>query len=598
MGLFQRIKSEITYLRGALRVLGSISGIAKNPNRTICDFMEEIAVKYGDAPAIQSKDESMSYRAYNERSNQYMRWAKERGLKKGDCIALLMPNRVEYLPVWLGVAKAGGVTALLNTNLVDHSLAHCINIVSPKAVIVDGSLRENFETARSFLEGEPEIWFYDGEEGDNQLNSAVDAMSSVNPSAEEKTPLTINDYCLFIYTSGTTGMPKAANINHYRIQSIIYGFSSAGEFKPSDKIYICLPLYHTTGGVMAPGSVFAAGGTAYIAPRFSASQFWDDIVREECTAFQYIGEMCRYLVNSEPSALETKHKLRIVSGNGLRPDVWDDFKTRFDIPQILEWYAATESNAVFLNFDGKPGAVGRIPKWAEKRFVTKVVKYDIEAGELIRDDNGHLIECAPNEPGEVISQIMNDPKRPSQRFEGYSDKAATSKKIIENAFETGDRWFRSGDLLRKDELGYFYFVDRIGDTFRWKAENVSTAEVAETLTSYPGIEEANVYGVQITGYDGRAGMAALVTGPEFKLDGFVTFLEHHLPSYARPIFIRLQNELEATGTFKVKKINLVREGFDPSRIKDPMLFLKPDSNLYEPLDETAFKQIMNQEIRL
>lgn len=598
MGFFQRIKSEIAYLRGALRVLGSISGIAKKPDRTICDFMEEIAEKYGDATALQSQNESLTYRQYNARANQYMRWVKSRGIEKGDCVALFMPNRVEYLPVWLGVAKAGGVTALLNTNLVDHSLSHCINIVTPKVVIVDGSLRESFETARPFLEGSPEIWFYDGDEGENLLNPQIDTQPDGNPSADEKASLTINDRCLFIYTSGTTGLPKAANINHYRIQSIVYGFSAAGEFQASDKIYVCLPLYHTTGGVMAPGSVLAAGGTAYIAPKFSASQFWDDIVREGCTSFQYIGEMCRYLVNSEKHPKETQHKIRIVSGNGLRPDVWEDFQSRFQIPQILEWYAATESNAVFLNFDGMPGAVGRIPKWAEKRFVTKVVKYDIENDELVRDENGYLVECAPDEPGEVISQILNDPKRPSQRFEGYSDKGATNRKIIENAFEPGDKWFRSGDLLRKDKLGYFYFVDRIGDTFRWKAENVSTAEVAETLTSYPGIQEANVYGVQISGYDGRAGMAALVTDEAFDLDGFVPFLAGHLPAYARPVFLRMQEELEATGTFKVKKINLVREGFDPDTVDDPVLYLNSATQMYQPVDRATYDKILSGEIRL
>ena len=275
---------------------------------------------------------------------------------------------------------------------------------------------------------------------------------------------------------------------------------------------------------MAIGITMTVGGSVFIRDKFSASQFWDDVVDNDCTMFQYIGELCRYLLNSPVHPKENKHKIRLIDGNGLRPDIWEEFRDRFKIPFILEWYASTEGNTVFFNFDQKVGAIGRIPKWAEKKFVTKIVKYDQDNEEPARGADGKLIECAPNEVGEAISQILDDPSKPSQRFEGYADKAATEKKIIRGAFEEGDAWFRSGDLIRKDELGYFYFIDRIGDTFRWKGENVATSEVSEALTGYKGIQEANVYGVKVEGKDGRAGMVSLVVDNQFDIQGFRTHL--------------------------------------------------------------------------
>jgi fatty-acyl-CoA synthase len=403
---------------------------------------------------------------------------------------------------------------------------------------------------------------------------------------------------LFIYTSGTTGLPKAANINHYRVQSIMFGFNAAMRMKKDDRIYVCLPLYHTSGGVLAAGAALTAGACVVIRERFSASTFWDDIVRHDCTIFQYIGELCRYLLNSPTHPLETSHRIRLACGNGLRPDIWADFQRRFRIPKILEWYAATEGNAVFFNFDSKIGAVGRIPKWMERRFVTEVIRLDLDSEQPVRGDDGSCIKCKPGEVGEVISQILNDPKKPSQRFDGYADQSATEKKILRDVFEKGDRWFRTGDLMRKDALGYYYFIDRIGDTFRWKGENVATSEVSEAITVFPGIKEANVYGVRVPGAEGRAGMAALVVEDDLDLEGFYRHVVQQLPAYSRPIFLRIRAEIETTSTFKQRKVDLVKEGFDPAASADPIYFLSPDRQAYVRLDPALYAEILNGKLRL
>ena len=598
MNLFARAKMEFTYLTAALRTLKRTTKVAKNPDYTLSHQISDLAEQYGDKPALLSKEQTLTYRGLDNRANQYARWAQAQGVKKGDCVALLMPNKPEYMAAWLGVIRAGGVCALLNTNLTGASLAHCINIVTPKAVIVDADLIDAYNGATNHLDGEMNPWLYGADGEYSRLDTALDGLSSAALSGDEVVKFINWDKALYIYTSGTTGLPKAANIIHYRTMAIMNAFAAATKATENDRMYVCLPMYHTAGGIMAIGITLTMGGSVYIEDKFSASTFWDDIVDNNCTMFQYIGELCRYLLNTPVHPKENKHQIRLVDGNGLRPDIWEEFQSRFKIPFILEWYASTEGNTVFFNFDQKVGAIGRLPKWAEKKFVTEIVKYDQETEMPVRGPDGFLVKCEPNEVGEAVSQILNDPSKPAQRFEGYADEAATEKKIIRGAFEEGDAWFRSGDLIRKDEYGYFYFIDRIGDTFRWKGENVATSEVSEALTGYPGIKEANVYGVAVEGVDGRAGMVSLSVDDDFALDGFYDFVCDNLAEYAHPIFLRLQEEIEATGTFKQRKVDLVKQGFDPSTIDDQLLFKDPKKGAYVEINEALYKQIMDGEFRL
>ncbi len=599
MGFIERIGSDYAYLTGILRAVSKATKVAKNPGRTYPQVIRGLAETHGDKVALISDRERMTYRQYDQRGDQYARWAMAHGVAKGDVVALMMPNRPEYLAVWLGIARAGGVIALLNTNLSGTALAHCVNIVKAKHVIVDAALVESFRTAEPHLTPGPLFWCHGGSpEGYERLDTKIDALPVGPIPDSELPPLTIDDKCLFVYTSGTTGLPKAANINHYRVQSIMFGFNGAMRMRPGDRVYVCLPMYHTTGGVLGPGAAMTAGASVVLRERFSASMFWNDIARHDCTVFLYIGELCRYLLNSPPHPQETKHKIRLACGNGLRPDIWAEFQKRFRIPKILEWYAATEGNCVFFNFDGKIGAVGRIPKWIKSKFFVDIVRFDIETEQPVRGPDGFCVKCEPGEVGEAVSKIMNDPKRPSQRFEGYADPGATEKKILRDAFEKGDRWFRTGDLMRKNATGYYYFVDRIGDTFRWKGENVATSEVSEAITAFPGIEEANVYGVRVPGAEGRVGMAALVVEDELDLDGFCRHVVQRLAGFARPVFLRVMREIETTSTFKQRKVDLVKQGFDPNATGDAIFFLQPELQTYVRLTPALYGDICEGKVRL
>jgi fatty-acyl-CoA synthase len=358
-----------------------------------------------------------------------------------------------------------------------------------------------------------------------------------------------------------------------------------------------LPLYHSVGGIVATGSLLVSGGAVAMAEKFSASRFWDDVSRWDCTLVQYIGELCRYLLAAPLHPAERGHRLRLACGNGLRADIWTAFQERFAVPRILEFYAATEGNVSLVNVEGKVGAIGRIPPFLAHRFPAAIVRFDPERGEPFRDDAGFCIRCGLDEPGEAIGLVSAAGGRAGGAFEGYTDSAASEAKLLRDVFAPGDAWFRTGDLMRVDAQNFYYFVDRIGDTFRWKGENVATGEVAAVIGRSVGVVEVNVYGVKVPGTDGRAGMAALVTGPEFCLVALAERLKAELPPYARPLFLRLQQRLAITETFKHKKAPLERDGFDPGRIADPLYFFDAGRG-YIPLDADLHRRIVEGERRL
>ena len=598
MSLLDNISGDIIFLRGALRILRMTTPIAKNPTRVFPVAIDELAARFGDAPALISGRERLSYRALAERANRYARWARRENLGKGETVCLLMPNRPEYMAAWIGITAMGGVVALINTNLIGTALAHCIDIVKPRHVIVAAELAGAFATAKALVKAQPRIWSHGASADYQRIDTEIDALPGERLTPSERAALTIEDHALYIYTSGTTGLPKAANINHYRVMLASNAFAGVMDTKPTDRMYDCLPMYHTVGGLVATGAVLLNGGSVVIRERFSASDFWDDVVREQCTLFQYIGELCRYLVHTPPSPNETRHRLRMVCGNGLRPDLWAEFKSRFHIPHILEFYGATEGNVNIFNFEGKQGAVGRVPWFVAHRFPIAIVKFDVERQQPVRDARGYCVRCEPNEPGEVIGRIVNDPSRPGNRFEGYAAASQNESKVLQNVFKTGDAWFRTGDLMRKDKRGYFYFVDRVGDTFRWKGENVSTSEVADAINTFPGVADATVYGVTVFQHDGRAGMAAIVCDGQCDLGALHAHLAANLPEYARPLFIRIQRQLDVTGTFKQKKGDLVREGFNPLATLDPIYFNDAEAKTFVPLDPALHLRIEKGEVRL
>ena len=358
--------------------------------------------------------------------------------------------------------------------------------------------------------------------------------SGATLDAAEQRPPSINDRALHIYTSGTTGLPKAANISHFRLLEWSYWFAGMMDTKPTDRMYNCLPLYHSTGGVVAVGALLVNGGSVVIRPSFSASRFWDDVIASECTLFQYIGELCRYLVNTPSQPRETAHQLRLCCGNGLQPDIWDTFQNRFNIPRILEFYASTEGNVSLYNCEGRTGAIGRVPRFLAHSFPVALIRSD-ETGEPQRDGDGFCMRCETDEAGEAIGKIVGGADAPHiSQFEGYTDAGASDTKVLRNVFAAGDVWYRTGDLMRKDAAGFFYFVDRVGDTFRWKGENVSTAQVAQAICTCPGVRQAVVYGVAVPGTDGKAGMAAMVVDAAFDLAAFRQRLAASLPILCQP----------------------------------------------------------------
>jgi fatty-acyl-CoA synthase len=587
-----QLRLDAQFVRNAARTYGILRKVRPTSETTIADFIEERVRTAPHRIAILYEDQKVTNAELEAGANQVARWATAQGIERGDVVALLMGNCPEYIITWLGLAKIGAVAALLNTNLRGQPLAHCLGVAEAKHVVVSADLADSLASAREHLETWPTVWARGGaSEGARDLDADLAERSGEPIDPEVRRGMTAADKLFYIYTSGTTGLPKAANISHMRALVMGGGAHGAQELDEQDRVYVCLPLYHSAGGVMAAVGALLSGGGLVLARKFSASRFWSDCVRYEATAFQYIGELCRYLLGTPEHPDERRHGIRICIGNGLRPEIWPTFQERFAIPHIIEFYGATEGNVALMNFDGKVGAIGRLPRLVRKLMGIELIRYDVAGDEHERDASGHCIRCKPGEVGEAIGRLTD-----AVPFEGYSNREATEKKILRNVFKEGDAYFRTGDLMRQDEDEYFYFVDRIGDTFRWKGENVSTNEVAEVLSVCAGVKEANVYGVEVPGQDGRAGMAALVVDGSFDPEVFAARVNSELPVYARPLFLRLMPEIEITGTFKHRKVDLVKEGFDPTGVEDPLFFL--EGGRYEPLDESLHGRIAGGDVRL
>ncbi|MGZ5872609.1 MAG: long-chain-acyl-CoA synthetase [Bradyrhizobium sp.] len=596
--------TDSSHLRGKpsaakswLKAIELTSPIEANPHRLFADVVEDWAGRQPDRPGLVSDLETFSYGALADRINRYARWALSAGIGAGDTVCLFLPGRPDYIAAWLGITKVGGVAALINTKLVGPSLSHCINVAAADHVILGHDLAAAFEEVLPRLKRVPKIWLHGGNAGQAGIEVALDRLVGSPLTAPERRGVTINDRALLIYTSGTTGLPKAASVSHRRILNWGGWFAGLTDASPEDRLFDCLPLFHSVGGVVAPCSMLTAGASVALADKFSASSFWRDVVRWDCTLFQYIGELCRYLLKAPVSEFEGKHRLRLACGNGLRGDIWEAFQARFSIPQILEFYAATEGNFSLYNVEGKPGAIGRIPPLLAHRFPAAIVRVDAELGAPVRNADGLCVACARGEVGEAIGRI-GSAHDGGGRFEGYTSAAETEKKVLRDVFTKGDAWFRTGDLMMLDKSGYFHFVDRIGDTFRWKGENVATSEVNEAVVDCPCVIEATTYGVEVQGADGRAGMVAIVIDDRFDLGQFRDHLARRLPAYACPVFVRICAALDSTETFKQKKQDLIRAGFDPSRVNDPLFFRDPNSGDFLPIDAACFARISEGSIRL
>jgi fatty-acyl-CoA synthase len=569
-----------------LRALARTAAFARDGGETLPSSVLGHAATAPDRPALIGEDATLTYAELCGRMAQTAGWVREAGVAPGETVAILLPGSAAYVALWLGLTASRAVAALVNTSLSGESLLHALGAAGARHVIVSAGFADRLAAVADRLPAGTRVWAH----GPGTLWPRADLVA---PAAIEASA-GLGDLALYIYTSGTTGLPKAARISHRRVAEWSQWFAGMIDTRPEDRLYNCLPLFHSTGGVSAVGAMLAGGGAVVIRQRFSARRFWDDIAAEECTLFQYIGELCRYLAAAPPHPRERDHRLRLCCGNGLRGDVWEGFQARFGIPRILEFYASTEGNVSLYNVPGRPGAIGHVPGFLAHRFPLALVRCDPDTRALARDAAGLCVPCAPDEAGEALGRIgaVADAGRP---FEGYADAGATSEKIARDVFAKGDAWFRTGDLMRRDREGYYYFVERLGQTFRWKGENVATEEVAAALRACQGVRDALVYGVGVPGMEGRAGMAAIVPGALFDPATLHAELAARLPAYACPVFIRLVQTIATTATFKPQAQLLAAEGFDPGRIADP-LFVRLGG--YVPLDGTLFGEIAAGKKRL
>jgi fatty-acyl-CoA synthase len=581
-----------------LRALAKTAGIG-DEGVTLPELIGRLSLEFDAAPALASTEASMTYRELGIRCNQYSRWGISQGLKSGDAVSLLMANCAEYLAIWLGLTRIGVVVALVNSQLAGSVLAHSINIAYPTYLIVGADLAPRIAAVRPHLPASLACRVFGSSTLDlKPMEPELAAVAGEPLLSSECAAPAIDATALYIYTSGTTGLPKAAKVSHYRLMQWSHWFAGMMDTRPSDRMFNCLPLYHSIGGVVATFATLVSGGKVVIRQRFSASDFWRDVRDERCTLFQYIGELCRYLLNTPFQPIETEHSLRMACGNGLRPEVWQPFKTRFRIPRILEYYASTEGNFSLYNCEGQPGAIGRIPAFLSSRLPVALLRFDLDTSEPRRNSHGFCERCVANEIGEAVGLIPDTQGQRAGRFEGYADPEASARKVLRNVFKEGDAWYRTGDLMRRDERGFYYFVDRVGETYRWKGENVSTTEVLTALTASRGVIDGVVYGVIVPGADGRAGTAALEVNGDFDLVAFRAEVATRLPPYARPVFLRIVPTLEATATFKPRKQDLMQTGFDPGRVSDPLYFDDPRSQRYVPVDAALFAAILSGEQRI
>lgn len=552
---------------------------------TLADRLEEQAQRHGERPFIIYGEQRLSFAQINAQADRLAHVFHARGLRPGDVCALAMENRPAFFCCWYALAKLGVVVGFVNTQLSGRTLTHALEAIDAKAIIVGEEILGNFLITENLpplplwlVEDTEQPWSGEvPDQVDTRLNEALAAAPSAPFPRDLRADLSAETPSLLIFTSGTTGLPKAARYSHMRWMSTGDIMEITLQTTVQDVFYCCLPLYHGAAATSVTSTALKTGAAIVVRRKFSVREFWNDIRKHQVTVFQYIGEICRYLLNQPEVAGEREHSLRCMLGAGLTRETWQNWVQRFGPIQVFEGWGSTESNTNVVNVDNYVGACGRVPFWEKSNL--RLVRYDVETDSYPRDQHGFHQLCEVGEVGEALGFIINHPNIGGGRFEGYTSVEATNSKIRRNVFVDGDAYWSSGDLLRFDEDGYLYFIDRIGDTFRWKSENVSTLEVACALGDFAGLELINIYGVQVPGQEGRAGMAAVLMQPgqTFDPQAFYALTEARLPRYAAPMFVRVSAAADLTSTFKLRKVDLQRQGYAPTAFSDP-LFIRDESS--------------------
>jgi len=597
------LSDVIKSVPGLVKRVPKIGKAAKvlNPKRTNYSMgaaIADISAKHPNNVAIYQDNRKVTYAELNRQANQLAHYLISIGVKKGETVALSMQNRAEFLICVTGIAKAGGVAALLNTSQTQKVLTHSINLVDPVAAIIGEEQLASYKEVRNDLVvpkdkalfvGDWDAFENPGKAPRGYINLAAEMQNQPlsNPVATDAINKT--DHLFYIYTSGTTGMPKASITNHERFLAAYGGGGIFANLSDKDILYATLPLYHATGLLVCwAGGVLNGAGAIVPARKFSASNFWSDVERYQCTAFGYVGELCRYLMNVPEKPDDVNNTIHTIIGNGLRPSIWPQFRKRFGIKNVVEFYASSEGNVAFFNLFNLENTVG----FGGGNIA--LVKYDRDSETPLKDAKGFYIKADKGEPGLMIGEVTK-----ATPFIGYTQKDKTEGALLRDVFKKGDCYFNTGDMLKNIGCMHYQFVDRLGDTFRWKGENVSTTEVENILHGFPGFEDAVVYGVEIPETNGRAGMVSLTPtadAKDLKLEALLSYMKSEMPSYAIPLFIRIKPAMETTATFKYKKSDLKKDGYDPEKVSDALHALIDGK--YQEVTPALFKEINSGKHRL
>jgi len=571
------------------RFMKEWSKFITNPNQSIGTYIEKITEKYPLRTALYFEDKTWTWKELNEECNKIANYFLNFGIQKGDCVAVMLENSPEYLFITSGINKIQGISGLININQKKKVLIHSLDIIDPKCLIVDGDCLFSLKEVSADLSiNKDQIFVVNNHQKIQHdfidLSSELNSISTKNPDTTFNSVL--RETALYIFTSGTTGFPKAVVMENRRLYQSCYLIAIAlAQITEEDIIYIPTPLYHSVGYTISYTAATIKGAAVVLKKRFSASEFWKDIQRYKITYMSYVGEIPRYLLNQPVSKDEKNHTLRRIAGIGLRKSVWESFQKRFGIEHIYEYYASTEAHRSFTNYDEIPGMVGRYSNQG-----LELVKVNPETGELYRNDEGYCFKCQPGDVGLALVSLES-----KTEFTGYKDPEKTNKKLLYDVFKKNDIYFNTGDFLEVHENWFISFLDRGGDTFRWKSENVSTLEVESILNSYDAVQLSAVYGVQIPNTEGKAGMASIKLNPAFifDLNRFSKFLLDVLPKYAIPVFLRICEDIQVTGSFKIKKVKLRNEAYNIEIIKDDLYMWNSLKNQYISLTQDMYQELMN-----
>lgn len=581
--------------------------VKPNDAYTIADRLEEQAKAAPENTFLIYQGQHYSYAEVDKRANQVANLVASRGLLAGDVCAMVLENRPEFFFVWFGLTKLGVVVAFINTQIHGTALSHAIISTEASAVIVGEECAHLFTMT---VRDEPRLtntplWLLPDSEKpakacdlallDSRFAAELSCASTAPPPLNVRKRVVAETPSLLIFTSGTTGLPKAAIYSHMRWLCSGDVMAVTTKATREDVFYVCLPMYHGAAATSVTSTALTAGASIVVRRKFSVREFWNDVQQNDISICQYIGEICRYLLNHDDTVNGGRgvksHRLRCMLGAGLSGDSWLRWIEKFGAMDIYEGWGSTEANTNLINLDNYIGSCGRVPDFNKTNF--RLVRFDTQTDSHVQDEQGFYIPCKPGEVGEALGMIINHPEFGGGRFEGYTSSDATEQKILCDVFSRGDAYWRSGDLLKYDENGYFYFVDRIGDTYRWKSENVSSQEVANALAGFDGLELINIYGVQVPQNEGRAGMAAIVMQAGFSFDpkGFYQLTEQQLPRYAAPQFVRVSAAADMTSTFKLRKVELQKQGYCPQACSDPLYIRNDKAGCYQIYSEDALESI-------